>query len=76
MEKKEPTIEDFMSMMNDLTAKRKSKRCDVEYFNNGRTVMVTSDYGVIAMSSESWDNALQEAAKTMFKKDDDEKQNP
>ena len=67
------TLQDFMSMMDDLMPKTKAKRCDVEYFNNGKTVMITSDFGVIATSSESWDTALQEAAKTMFKTDGDEK---
>jgi hypothetical protein len=72
----ELTLKDFEDMMNNLMPKRKSKRCDVEYINGGRTVMITSDFGTLAMSSESWDNALQEAAKTMFKTNDDEKQNP
>lgn len=63
MKKKEPHTEDFMSIINDLMPKRKSKNIGVEYFNNGKTVMVTSDFGVIAMSSESWDEAMKEAAK-------------
>lgn len=68
------TMEDFKDMMETLKSKE-SENVKVEYFNNGNSVLVTSDWGVLAMSSESWDKAIQDAVKNFdyenIKKEDD-----